>query len=688
MDGTDIDALLAAAERSPADVRARILLAVALLRAGRLDEAERQVAAAVRLAPGDGVLASAMAELLRDRPADALAALETASAALDVAPAGRAPSPAGPTLDDVAGMEEAKREFRLRIVAPLTHPELHAAYGGSVGGGVLLYGPPGCGKTLLARAAAGEAGAAFLAVGIEEILDMWLGASERNLHDVFVEARRQAPCVLFFDEVDALGARRADLRASGGRSVVNQFLAEMDGVQGANEGVLVLAASNAPWHLDAAFRRPGRFDRVLFRAAAGPGGADAHPGARPRPPAVGGHGHRGAGARDGRSVGRRPGGDRGPRGAVALRRRPGVRDRRADHRRRPPGRPVGRPLQHRRVVRAGPQLGPVRQRRRRVGRRDAPPGRDAVTSDPADRGWFHLGRGDAGRALEEARRALAEDPDEPEAIELEARALSEMGRHTEAEAAARRGVAAWPGWAWPLVTLAGVLRQAERWDDAVAVADEALALDPGEPPAWLEKAAGELGRDRPAAALAAADAGLALDPEVDELTLLRGYALLTLRRRKEATAAFEEVLGRNPDDARAHAALARSDFMGMRFGRAGDGVRSSLRLDPEDPESRALLLETARARTPAGRVLYPWLLFLSRFPTWFGWVLVIGLFVLFRVLISEWGRSVVPTFILAPFVVLYVVFCLITWFGPRIIDGYLATDPANARLLDEARDDD
>ncbi len=264
MDGTDIDALLAAAERSPADVRARIPLAVALLRAGRLEEAERQVAAAVRLAPGDGVLASAMAALLRDRPADALAALETASAARDIAPASSAPPPLGPTLDDVAGMDEAKREFRLRIVAPLTHPELHAAYGGSVGGGVLLYGPPGCGKTLLARAAAGEAGAAFLAVGIEEILDMWLGASERNLHDVFVEARRQAPCVLFFDEVDALGARRADLRASGGRSVVNQFLAEMDGVQGGNEGVLVLAASNAPWHLDAAFRRPGRFDRVLF----------------------------------------------------------------------------------------------------------------------------------------------------------------------------------------------------------------------------------------------------------------------------------------------------------------------------------------------------------------------------------------------------------------------------------------
>lgn len=244
----DLDALIAAAERA--------------LRAGRADEAEEHVAAALRLAPDDPALVTAMADLLRDRPVDALAALTPVPDAPpeDAAPAARPLV----TLDDVAGMEQAKREFRLRIVAPFTHPELHAAYGGAAGGGVLLYGPPGCGKTLLARAAAGEAGAGFMSVGIEEILDMWLGASERNLHDVFVEARRRAPTVLFFDEVDALGPRRGDVRASGGRSVVNQFLAELDGVGSANEGVLVLAASNAPWHLDAAFRRPGRFDRILF----------------------------------------------------------------------------------------------------------------------------------------------------------------------------------------------------------------------------------------------------------------------------------------------------------------------------------------------------------------------------------------------------------------------------------------
>ena len=262
MDRTDIDALIAAADRSPQDVDARRLVAIALIQAGRADEAETHVAVALRLAPGDLALVAAMAELLRDRPSDALGALTAADPPPrpDDAPAARPPV----SLDDVAGMEQAKREFRLRIVAPFTHPELHAAYGGAVGGGVLLYGPPGCGKTLLARAAAGEAGADFMSVGIEEILDMWLGASEQNLHEVFVEARRRAPCVLFFDEVDALGPRRGDVRASGGRTVVNQFLAELDGVGSANEGVLVLAASNAPWHLDAAFRRPGRFDRILF----------------------------------------------------------------------------------------------------------------------------------------------------------------------------------------------------------------------------------------------------------------------------------------------------------------------------------------------------------------------------------------------------------------------------------------
>ncbi len=165
---------------------------------------------------------------------------------------------------DVGGMEPLKEEIRMKILLPLQHPELFASYGKAAGGGLLLYGPPGCGKTHIARATAGEVKAGFVSVGLHEILDMWIGNSEKRLHELFVRARRNRPCVLFFDEVDALGASRGDFRQSWMRMTINQFLAEMDGADGGNEGVLVIGATNMPWHLDPAFRRPGRFDRVLF----------------------------------------------------------------------------------------------------------------------------------------------------------------------------------------------------------------------------------------------------------------------------------------------------------------------------------------------------------------------------------------------------------------------------------------
>jgi transitional endoplasmic reticulum ATPase len=165
---------------------------------------------------------------------------------------------------DVGGMEGLKEEIRLKIIHPLQHPELYKAYGKTAGGGILMYGPPGCGKTHLARATAGEIQAGFLSVGINDVLNMWLGNSEKNLHELFEQARRNRPCVLFFDEVDALAASRSDMRTSAGRHLINQFLAELDGVNASNEGVLILAATNAPWHVDPAFRRPGRFDRILF----------------------------------------------------------------------------------------------------------------------------------------------------------------------------------------------------------------------------------------------------------------------------------------------------------------------------------------------------------------------------------------------------------------------------------------
>ncbi len=168
------------------------------------------------------------------------------------------------TFADVGGMDQLKEEIRIKIIYPLAHPEIYQAYGKSIGGGILMYGPPGCGKTYLARATAGEVKAHFLSVGLHDVLDMYIGQSEQNLHAIFELARNNTPCVLFFDEVDALGASRSDMRYSAGRKVINQFLAELDGVDASNEGVLILAATNAPWHVDSAMRRPGRFDRVLF----------------------------------------------------------------------------------------------------------------------------------------------------------------------------------------------------------------------------------------------------------------------------------------------------------------------------------------------------------------------------------------------------------------------------------------
>lgn len=168
------------------------------------------------------------------------------------------------TFADVGGMGTVKEEIRMKILYPLQNPDLFKAYGKKIGGGVLLYGPPGCGKTFLSRAVAGEIKAKFFSVGIHDILDMWMGNSEKNLHQLFELARQDAPAVLFFDEVDALAADRNDLKRSGGRTLINQFLSELDGTAGSNDGLLIIGATNAPWHLDPAFRRPGRFDRILF----------------------------------------------------------------------------------------------------------------------------------------------------------------------------------------------------------------------------------------------------------------------------------------------------------------------------------------------------------------------------------------------------------------------------------------
>ena len=168
------------------------------------------------------------------------------------------------TFADVGGLDEVKQQIRRRIITPFLKPSLFDRFKRKSGGGILMYGPPGCGKTLLARATAGECGARFHNVAITDVLDMYIGESERKLHAVFEQARRTAPSVVFFDEIEAIGGRRQHSRESASANLVSTFLTELDGFANNNQGVLILGATNVPWAVDAAFRRPGRFDRVLF----------------------------------------------------------------------------------------------------------------------------------------------------------------------------------------------------------------------------------------------------------------------------------------------------------------------------------------------------------------------------------------------------------------------------------------
>lgn len=168
------------------------------------------------------------------------------------------------TFADVGGLDEVKKQIHRRIILPFQKPSLFQKFGRRAGGGVLLYGPPGCGKTLLARATAGECDANFYNIAISDILDMWFGESERKLQAVFDQARRTAPSVLFFDELEALAGKRQYSTDSSAGRLVSQFLSAMDGFGANNREVLILAATNVPWAVDPAFRRPGRFDRVFF----------------------------------------------------------------------------------------------------------------------------------------------------------------------------------------------------------------------------------------------------------------------------------------------------------------------------------------------------------------------------------------------------------------------------------------
>jgi SpoVK/Ycf46/Vps4 family AAA+-type ATPase len=182
----------------------------------------------------------------------------------DAAAAFLEPQQSKVTFADVGGLAEVKKQIHRRIILPFQKPSLFQRFGRRAGGGVLLYGPPGCGKTLLARATAGECDAKFYSIAISDILDMWFGESERKLAAVFEQARRTAPSVLFFDELEALAGKRQYTTDSSAARLVSQFLSATDGFAADNREVLILAATNVPWAVDPAFRRPGRFDRIFF----------------------------------------------------------------------------------------------------------------------------------------------------------------------------------------------------------------------------------------------------------------------------------------------------------------------------------------------------------------------------------------------------------------------------------------
>jgi transitional endoplasmic reticulum ATPase len=167
--------------------------------------------------------------------------------------------------EDIGGLEDVKRELYETVQYPVEHADKFLKFGMQPSKGVLFYGPPGCGKTLLAKAIANECGANFISIKGPELLTMWFGESEANVRDLFDKARAAAPCILFFDEMDSIAKSRG---GGGGGSdagdrVINQILTEIDGV-GAKKSVFVIGATNRPDILDNAVTRPGRLDQLIY----------------------------------------------------------------------------------------------------------------------------------------------------------------------------------------------------------------------------------------------------------------------------------------------------------------------------------------------------------------------------------------------------------------------------------------
>merc|ERR1712160_214854 len=167
---------------------------------------------------------------------------------------------------DIGGLEDVKRDLKELVQYPVEHPEKFEKFGMSPSKGVLFYGPPGCGKTLMAKAVANECQANFISVKGPELLTMWFGESEANVRNIFEKARQAAPCVLFFDELDSIAQQRGGSSGDGGGAadrVMNQLLTEMDGV-GAKKNVFIIGATNRPDIIDTALMRPGRLDQLIY----------------------------------------------------------------------------------------------------------------------------------------------------------------------------------------------------------------------------------------------------------------------------------------------------------------------------------------------------------------------------------------------------------------------------------------
>ncbi len=172
----------------------------------------------------------------------------------------------GITFASIAGLDEAKKAFKEKVVYAFEHRDLYKKYGKKAGGGLLLYGLPGTGKTMFAEAAANETDALFIPIKCSDIKSKWYGESEQKVKKIFAEARRAKKAIIFFDEFEAIGAKRTDDSDNGNNDLVPQILAEMQGINSgsSNAMILVIAATNKPWSIDSAFLRPGRFDEKIY----------------------------------------------------------------------------------------------------------------------------------------------------------------------------------------------------------------------------------------------------------------------------------------------------------------------------------------------------------------------------------------------------------------------------------------